>query len=1245
MNITSKVTIGLVSIVFVAISFAFVSSASAQAQSVAELQQEIQRLQALYDSLNRGSTSNTRTVTTTTVGGNAVCPYTWTRNLTTGSSGEDVRQLQRFLNGNPQTQVAVTGYGSPGNETTTFGPATHRAVAKFQELYAAQVLTPLGLMAGTGGFFNSTRSHANSMCASSGNVGNIPGAPSVLPPNTPTSRNTERVNNIRVTGNAIAVTAGRHPGDSYAMVGAQRVPYTAIALTAGSNDVRIEGVYVEQFGLSSADNFESIALVDANGVQIGTARKLNRDGEVRLGGNLLIPANRSVTLFVVGNVADDAGGGAISGLEVVNVAADAQVQGNFPIRGAAHVFSDAITLQEVKIEANASDTDIELGEETEIASFEFSLNDDDADEEDAYLKSVAFEQIGNADEDEIGDITVLIDGDPADYDLMIDGDRYTVTFSGRGELIEEDDSIDLTIEVETYTGSGQKVRFEIEDESDVYVVGAKYGYGLALEAFTELKSGTGTILTGKISRGGRVKDFEDEVTYGDDRVLGAFLVEFEGEDVIIEGLHFSAELSSYGYKSDTDNPWDKAEEDEVSLDNLHLRVDGERIAFADDDVEFTKAAAKADSEKIPDADGANGPTKKIKVTDVVFEDEFEVNVRGEQEVLFEIVGDLNSDWSHFDGTNIEFVVTSVEKAEGVSSEKSFVGNVVFMKAKYDEVEIVGNVVEFEIDDNNVDDASRVAGSDDVPFGTLVVDATDTIDDIELKDLFITFEASSITGTPDGVAENSPASQLSDLGNLNDCRVLHDGDEVADARGSLDGEAAAGTTKTDTLRFKFDDVVVDAGEEVDLDIVCDIDDDAATVYSDSAGNSSGYRIKTAEGDKVEYLVRKDEFDYAFEADQVSELIVISGSGELKISVDNPDEDEDLFAVEVGTSGVDNVAVLEVDVEAEEEDVRILDVYLSGVSLGGALPADTTLKDAIDEVVSSVWFEIDGSRQSVRPRDFETETVSVGPDAGEEDVVNYFHFEDVNKTIGSGDEETFVVKINFGGIDENDGQAGQYLEAANLVIVWEGEESDAEGVTAKATTGVFTKALTFPTVPTVSAVSQPSSTDSVSNGNDRELYRFTVTAGDEGDVYLGETAFDVSISSGVTLANFEVRHGSTKIGNAASSVAASGTTTVSFDANRIQEIEEGETKTYSVYADITGIDDNKSITVELAADAEPATPAAQVGQTAAVAKSAFNFVWSPNALEGDGDLADENKDWFGGWGIFESSEIDSWTRERD
>ena len=59
--------------------------------------------------------------------------FSFTTDLTLGSTGNDVLQLQKFLNETPATVVASAPFaGSSGKETSAFGPKTAAAVMVFQ---------------------------------------------------------------------------------------------------------------------------------------------------------------------------------------------------------------------------------------------------------------------------------------------------------------------------------------------------------------------------------------------------------------------------------------------------------------------------------------------------------------------------------------------------------------------------------------------------------------------------------------------------------------------------------------------------------------------------------------------------------------------------------------------------------------------------------------------------------------------------------------------------------------------------------------------------------------------------------------------------------------------------------------------------------------------------------------------------------------------------------------------------------
>ena len=141
--------------------------APAQAATTEELQAQIAALQAQLNTL-LAQLSDLGGTTTPTSSGNvpAECSgITFDRNLTVGSTGNDVKCLQALLNTDSSTKLADSGAGSPGNETSYFGNITRAAVVKFQEKYASEVLAVYGLTAGTGYFGTTSRAKANAILA------------------------------------------------------------------------------------------------------------------------------------------------------------------------------------------------------------------------------------------------------------------------------------------------------------------------------------------------------------------------------------------------------------------------------------------------------------------------------------------------------------------------------------------------------------------------------------------------------------------------------------------------------------------------------------------------------------------------------------------------------------------------------------------------------------------------------------------------------------------------------------------------------------------------------------------------------------------------------------------------------------------------------------------------------------------------------------------------------------------------
>ena len=175
----------------VAVAFALVLGAAAPVRAAALTSGQISSIIGLLQSFGADAatianvqaslngtapTMPTMPTTPSTDGSMACKGSVWARDLTVGATGADVMALQKFLNMSAATQVAATGAGSPGMETSTFGPATRAAVIKFQ---TANAITPAAGYVGP-----VTRTAIAAKCGTTPTTPGTPGTPGT--PTTPT---------------------------------------------------------------------------------------------------------------------------------------------------------------------------------------------------------------------------------------------------------------------------------------------------------------------------------------------------------------------------------------------------------------------------------------------------------------------------------------------------------------------------------------------------------------------------------------------------------------------------------------------------------------------------------------------------------------------------------------------------------------------------------------------------------------------------------------------------------------------------------------------------------------------------------------------------------------------------------------------------------------------------------------------------------------------------------------------------
>jgi hypothetical protein len=460
---TKNVAAVLLGIGMILSVFAFATPAKADV--VSDLQAQINALLSQISAL-QGSSSSTS------------CAFTFTANLKLGSKGTEVMNLQKFLNKSSDTQVAASGAGSPGNETSTFGPATKAAVIKFQNKYAADILTPNGLSSGTGNWFASTRAKANALCSTGGSTGGT-----TTPGSTP---------------GTLAVSAGSQPANSLAPQGSARVPFTNFTLSNTSNAaVVVNGITVTRTGLASDAVFAGVVLLDQNGLQIGTPRTFDTNHMATIGETMTLQPGQTMTFTVAGNMAANlsAYAGQVAALQVTGVQTSSTVSGSLPISGANQTINASLAVGTATLNTSAFDPGADQQKNIGDTAVKFSgFRVTAGSAEDVRLFSVRWRLNGSASASDISNVMTVINGTSYPTVVSADGRYYTTTVAG-GILMTKGNSADIYVQgdITGSNASSRTVQFDIDRASDIYIVGQTYGYGITPTA-ASFTSGTPSAL-------------------------------------------------------------------------------------------------------------------------------------------------------------------------------------------------------------------------------------------------------------------------------------------------------------------------------------------------------------------------------------------------------------------------------------------------------------------------------------------------------------------------------------------------------------------------------------------------------------------------------------------------------------------------------------------------------------------------------------------------------------------------------
>lgn len=500
----------------------------ASAQSTAELQALINSLlvqiAALQAQLNAAQ---------------GVAPSTsFTRDLTVGSTGDDVKALQQWLNAGGY-QVAASGAGSPGNESSYFGSLTRAALAKYQ---AAKGITP-----SVGYFGPKTRA---SIAAAAPVTPTVPGV-------TP------------VVGAALRVE-GAGPAAAIIPDGSIYNNLLKLKFTAGSSDASVTGVIITRGGFVANTNVTGISAWDDAGARYGNIiTALTSDGQATLSfGNkpFMVPAGTTKYLTLAANISAAANGGSISfnvnSASNINVSGGVAVEGTFPVSGnvmtivdgassLGNLYADDVSIAGLTysgIESSSVTGNVEIGD-TQREVFKLRLTQNNS------LEAVKVERIVVYAEGTLQESTDLKNWtlySPEGSVLATAAqsyDRYVTFALATPYVIDKGLAKDFSVKVDIADGSSRYFRVFIQNDYDILVRGVTTGAGvLALDsaggALTasdtqlaaggfKMKQGTLTVSRNSASPSGAIAPSAQNV------VFGKFDLKSAGEKLEVQKMYIA----------------------------------------------------------------------------------------------------------------------------------------------------------------------------------------------------------------------------------------------------------------------------------------------------------------------------------------------------------------------------------------------------------------------------------------------------------------------------------------------------------------------------------------------------------------------------------------------------------------------------------------------------------------------------------------------------------------------------------
>lgn len=339
-----------------------------------------------------------------------------------------------------------------------------------------------------------------------------------------------------VTGSGLMVSLNSMTPASMNIPGNSPVEFLKINMTAANDGpINISSIKLTAYGLSSAENIDSVAFYD-NGVKVGTDKNINSDrvATFNFATPIYVAAGTTKTLTVKATINATSGSYGLGIAAAADVmSSGATVSGSFPVVGNT---MSAVVGSIGTITADATDVDnsVDFGEDNVLLA-DFTL--EAGSEENALLQSISLYNSGTNDNNIVSNLKLIIDGEEVATGAY--ANRYA-TFVINNYEIEKGDNVSVEVRGDMgITSSGDTISLYLKDSTDLVAVGKTHGFNLAVtpgdlgSALTTITLTTGDFTIDMDKSATPAKD----VKPGDDNVVLATLVmKSNGENATLSAI-------------------------------------------------------------------------------------------------------------------------------------------------------------------------------------------------------------------------------------------------------------------------------------------------------------------------------------------------------------------------------------------------------------------------------------------------------------------------------------------------------------------------------------------------------------------------------------------------------------------------------------------------------------------------------------------------------------------------------------